>query len=94
MGSEHSSPRPTACGFRARRGWDMTSLLPELETIPTGLILDGELFVACNIAKDAIPDLPAEIARVVEEPVRRVCDIVGSEVEKVRPDLIAPSYVT
>jgi bifunctional non-homologous end joining protein LigD len=28
---------------RSRRGWDMTALLPELETLPEGLVLDGEL---------------------------------------------------
>src|SRR4051812_41747308 len=28
---------------RSRRGWDMTSLLPEFETLPVGLMLDGEL---------------------------------------------------
>ena len=28
---------------RSRRGWDMTALLPELEELPSGLVLDGEL---------------------------------------------------
>jgi bifunctional non-homologous end joining protein LigD len=28
---------------RSRRGWDMTSLVPELRDLPTGLVLDGEL---------------------------------------------------
>jgi ATP-dependent DNA ligase len=28
---------------KSRRGWDMTALLPELESLPRGLILDGEL---------------------------------------------------
>jgi hypothetical protein len=50
-----------------------------------------QAFVACNIAKDAIPDLPVEIARVVEEPIQRFCEVVGAEVEKFRPDLIGPS---
>jgi hypothetical protein len=43
-----------------------------------------QAFVACNIAKDTIPDLPAEIARVVEEPLQP-----GSA--KFRPDLTDPS---
>ena len=50
-----------------------------------------QAFVACNIAKDAIPDLPAEIARIVEEPLQELCEVVGAEVEKFRPDLTAPS---
>jgi len=28
---------------RSRRGWDMTSVLPELRVLPEGLVLDGEL---------------------------------------------------
>jgi ATP-dependent DNA ligase len=30
---------------RSRRGWNMTPVLPELRTLPTGLLLDGELGV-------------------------------------------------
>jgi ATP-dependent DNA ligase len=28
---------------RSRRGWNMTTVLPELRRLPTGLVLDGEL---------------------------------------------------
>ena len=28
---------------RSRRGWNMTTVLPELPSVPTGLVLDGEL---------------------------------------------------
>lgn len=28
---------------RSRRGWDMTPVLPELQALPAGLVLDGEL---------------------------------------------------
>ena len=28
---------------RSRRGWNMTTVLPELRSLPTGLVLDGEL---------------------------------------------------
>lgn len=28
---------------RSRRGWEMGSLVPELESLPTGIVLDGEL---------------------------------------------------
>jgi len=30
---------------RSRRGWNMTSVLPELRRLPPGLVLDGELVV-------------------------------------------------
>ena len=32
-----------AIRVRSRRGWEMGSLVPELEGLPTGLVLDGEL---------------------------------------------------
>ena len=32
-----------AIRVRSRRGWEMGSLVPELESLPTGLVLDGEL---------------------------------------------------
>src|SRR5262245_8067930 len=53
----------TGAGFRvrSRRGWDMTKLVPELETLPPGLILDGEIasFV------DGVPYFPAVCARLL-----------------------------
>jgi bifunctional non-homologous end joining protein LigD len=30
-------------GVRSRRGWNMTAVLPELRSLPAGLVLDGEL---------------------------------------------------
>src|SRR5437588_8607491 len=39
---------------RSRRGWDMTALLPELELLPAGLVLDGEL-VAFADGKPSFP---------------------------------------
>ena len=29
--------------MRSRRGWNMTTVLPELRSLPTGLVLDGKL---------------------------------------------------
>ena len=47
---------------RSRRGWNMQPLLPELEDLPTGLVLDGEL-VAFNDAGD--PDFPLLSRRIL-----------------------------
>ena len=33
----------SAFRVRSRRGWNMTTVLPELRSLPTGLVLDGEL---------------------------------------------------
>jgi bifunctional non-homologous end joining protein LigD len=47
---------------RSRRGWNMTPLLPELEDLPPGLVLDAEL-VAFNA--DGDPDWPRLCQRVL-----------------------------
>src|SRR3954464_14593021 len=47
---------------RSRRGWNMTSLLPELEDLPRGLVLDGEL-VSFNEQGD--PHFPLLSRRVL-----------------------------
>jgi bifunctional non-homologous end joining protein LigD len=40
---------------RSRRGWDMTSLLPELAALPDGLAVDGELVA---FGDDGLPSFP------------------------------------
>ena len=47
---------------RSRRGWNMTPMLPELEDLPAGLVLDGEL-VAFNEEGD--PHFPLLSRRVL-----------------------------
>ena len=39
---------------RSRRGWNMTELLPELRSLPAGLVLDGELVAF----KNGVPHFP------------------------------------
>jgi bifunctional non-homologous end joining protein LigD len=39
---------------RSRRGWNMTPLLPELRSLPAGLVLDGELVAFDN----GVPHFP------------------------------------
>jgi bifunctional non-homologous end joining protein LigD len=39
---------------RSRPGWTMTTRLPELESLPSGLVLDGELVAW----KDGFPSSP------------------------------------
>jgi bifunctional non-homologous end joining protein LigD len=47
---------------KSRRGWNMTALLPELEALPAGLVLDGEL-VAFN--GDGLPHFPLVCDRLL-----------------------------
>ena len=46
---------------RSRRGWDMTSALPELRKLPPGLVLDGELVAW----KGREPSFPCVCRRVL-----------------------------
>ena len=47
--------------FRSVCGWNMTSVLPELQTLPPGLLLDGELVAW----KDCEPYFPLVCQRVL-----------------------------
>jgi bifunctional non-homologous end joining protein LigD len=47
---------------RSRRGWDMTHAVPELERLPMGLILDGELIA---LGDDGLPSFPRLSERVL-----------------------------
>ena len=65
---------PKLDGFRAlvstcdcllvesRRGWNMTALLPELESLPTGLVLDCELV---SLGDDGKPHFPTLCSRML-----------------------------
>lgn len=45
-------------------------------------------YIACRLAVEALPQLPEAIRAVVEEPIARLCDVVGPELERLRPGLI------
>lgn len=47
---------------RSRRGWNMTPLLPELEEMPPGLVLDGELIA---LGDDGLPSFPRLCQRML-----------------------------
>jgi bifunctional non-homologous end joining protein LigD len=49
---------------RSRRGWNMTELLPELATLPSGLVLDGELVA---FGDDGRPSFPLLSQRVLHK---------------------------
>ena len=45
-------------------------------------------YVACRLAIEALPDLPKDIRRIVEEPVTALCDVVGPEIKRLDPSLL------
>ena len=42
-------------------------------------------YVACRLAVDVLPQLPGDIREAVEGPVTALCNVVGPELERVRP---------
>jgi bifunctional non-homologous end joining protein LigD len=51
-----------ALRVRSRRGWNMTALVPELEALPAGLVLDGELVAFDD---DGLPWFPSVCDRLL-----------------------------
>ena len=56
---------------RSRRGWDMTALVPELGSLPPGLVLDGAL-IASGHGVPHFPkrDAPPAAGRYLRSPPR------------------------
>jgi hypothetical protein len=44
-----------------------------------------QLNVACNLALDALPELPPETTQALQEPVRELCDITARELDSLDP---------
>ena len=64
---------------RSRRGWDMTSLVPELAGLPDGLAVDGELIA---FGDDGLPSFPRLCDRMLHgkhhgEVMLVVFDVLG-----------------
>ena len=45
------------------------------------------LEAACQLAIDALPELPSETARRLREPIRDLCDITRQELIRIDPHL-------
>lgn len=46
-----------------------------------------QAYVACKIALDALPDLPADVREEAEQPLRDFCEVVGPALVKRFPEL-------
>jgi bifunctional non-homologous end joining protein LigD len=68
---------------RSRRGWNMTGLLPELEALPEGLVLDGELVAF----EDGLPFFPLLCERMLHG--RRHVPVVCMIFDVLRVDCVS-----
>jgi len=74
---------------RSRRGWNMTPVLPELRSLPTGLVLDGELVAW----KGSEPYFPLVCRRVVNRDMSGPLIFVIFDLLRHKGvDLTAPPY--
>jgi hypothetical protein len=44
-----------------------------------------KLEVACHLALEALPGLPDETEQALREPVQRLCDVTGTELDRIDP---------
>jgi hypothetical protein len=56
---------------------------------PRGEAADAlvQAYVACKIALDALPDLPADVREEAAQPLRDFCEVVGPALVKRFPEL-------
>src|SRR3954453_17956707 len=60
-------PRNGRLELKSRRGWDMSSLVPELAALPDGLAVDGELVA---FGSDGLPSFPRLCDRMLHRRKR------------------------
>jgi hypothetical protein len=63
----------------------IASEAPNTETRLEALI---KLEVACRLALESLPKLPAETEEALREPIETLCDITGRELERLKPGLL------
>jgi len=55
------------------------------ETAPDHIDALIRLEIACNLALDALPELPTETAGALRDPIRTLCDVTGNELDRLSP---------
>jgi hypothetical protein len=45
------------------------------------------LEVACELALEALPELPSETEQALREPIERLCRVTRTELERIQPGL-------
>jgi hypothetical protein len=47
-----------------------------------------KLEVACRLALESLPELPAETEEALREPIETLCEVTGRELERLKPGLL------
>jgi hypothetical protein len=77
----------TSARFRRSRRWQFWVIADEAPNTEARLEALIKLEVACRLALESLPKLPAETEEALREPIETLCDITGRELERLKPDL-------
>ena len=75
-------------GFVGRADGKFSLIAGEAPNTETRLEALIKLEVACRLALESLPKLPAETEEALREPVEMLCELTGRELERLKPGLL------
>jgi hypothetical protein len=77
-----------ATRFRRPSSWQSSLIEGEAPNTETRLEALIKLEVACRLALESLPKLPAETEEALRKPIETLCDISGRELERLKPGVL------
>jgi hypothetical protein len=74
--------------FRRSSGRQFALIAGEAPNTETRLEALIKLEVACRLARESLPKLPAEMQEALREPVKTLCEVSGRELERLKPGVL------
>jgi hypothetical protein len=78
----------TAARFRRSRRWQFWVIADEAPNTETRLEALIKLEVACRLALESLPKLPAETEDALRGPIETLCEVSGRELERLNPGVL------
>jgi len=77
-----------ATRFRRPSSWQSSLIEGEAPNTETRLEALIKLEVACRLALESLPKLPADTEEALRKPIETLCDISGRELERLKPGVL------
>jgi hypothetical protein len=74
--------------FRRPSRWQFLPIAGEANNTETRLEALIKLEVACRLALESLPKLPAETEEALRESIETLCEVTGRELERLKPGLL------
>ena len=74
--------------FRRASGRQFSVIAGEAPNTETTLEALIRLEVACRLALESLPKLPAETQEALREPIETLCEVSGRELERLKPGVL------